>query len=515
MSTDTFITDPNLIVDGDDDLSEGFEVGIPVRNTFVPSSQQQAIFDCAVNERAHIMCIARAGTGKTTTAVEMFKILPSSAWQGGRVIFAAFNKVIANELAQRVPPGVIARTLHSLGFEAVRLAFRSRIQEDKVSAYLKYREVRYESRLAIEKVVSLCKANLLDGENADDLEDLADEYNITLNGNRDDVIRWTPRVLSYCQEHTQTCDYDDMIWLPVVRNIAIEPASLLVVDEVQDLNDCQHKLALKIVGDKGRMVAIGDDKQAIYAFRGALSDSMPRLAKTLQDTERGLKTFPLTVTRRCPKLIVERARQIVPDFEAHEDAGQGEIGEAKGNPELGDMVLCRTNAPLITMAYGLLAQNIPARIQGRDIGSGLASLAKKLAKPEDSTEVMLKKLGDWENREREHITERDKNVDVKLQQLEDKCDCLTAMAEGCATVQEMLDRISSLFQDVTGTGKFVLLSSVHRAKGLEADTVRILHPELMPHPMARTATELQQERNILYVAVTRAKQRLLYYIEED
>ena len=52
-----------------------------------------------------------------------------------------------------------------------------------------------------------------------------------------------------------------------------------------------------------------------------------------------------------------------------------------------------------------------------------------------------------------------------------------------------------------------MLSTVHKAKGLEADNVYILTPERMPHPKA---TNPQEERNICYVAITRAKKNLYY-----
>ena len=53
----------------------------------------------------------------------------------------------------------------------------------------------------------------------------------------------------------------------------------------------------------------------------------------------------------------------------------------------------------------------------------------------------------------------------------------------------------------------IMLSTVHKAKGLEADNVYILATERMPHPKA---TNPKEERNICYVAITRAKKNLFY-----
>src|SRR5262249_55889188 len=56
----------------------------------------------------------------------------------------------------------------------------------------------------------------------------------------------------------------------------------------------------------------------------------------------------------------------------------------------------------------------------------------------------------------------------------------------------------------------LIFSTVHKAKGLEFDTVYILKSELMPHPAAKRGWQLDQEYNIIYVALTRAKQRLYF-----
>ena len=58
----------------------------------------------------------------------------------------------------------------------------------------------------------------------------------------------------------------------------------------------------------------------------------------------------------------------------------------------------------------------------------------------------------------------------------------------------------------------VLLSSIHKAKGLEADRVFLIEPEgaPVPHPMAKQDWEIEQEWNLRYVAITRAKKELIY-----
>ena len=110
----------------------------------------------------------------------------------------------------------------------------------------------------------------------------------------------------------------------------------------------------------------------------------------------------MTVTRRCPPVVVEYAQSFVPDFECVPETWQAyqawrlnpegeqpaEFGVVKHGSRLeyerGHMVLCRTNAPLISVAYGLIAQNIPVKVQGREFGQDLAKLIKKLAAPQNT-----------------------------------------------------------------------------------------------------------------------------------
>jgi superfamily I DNA/RNA helicase len=92
--------------------------------------------------------------------------------------------------------------------------------------------------------------------------------------------------------------------------------------------------------------------------------------------------------------------------------------------------------------------------------------------------------------------------------LADKTECIEALCDGLDRADQVVSRIQVLFQDVNKTTaditSYVLLSSVHRAKGLEAKVVRIIRPELLPHPMARLPWQKEQEMNLKYVAETRS-----------
>lgn len=479
-------------------------------------------------ENCHLIIEALAGTGKTTTILEALKVLP----RGQKVAFVCFNKTIATELQSRVPKGVLAATLHSLGGQAVarhtRKSLRDLLDRDKVAKMIPPMAAPLV-RGATLKLVSLCKNTLTEPTN-ENLVALAAEYGIELEESSKAICALVRGCLEKSKADMATIDFDDMLYLPVVLGLPVEKFDTLFVDESQDLNRVQQELIM-MAGT--RIVLVGDRHQAIYRFRGADAHSMDNMLAMLQGTEREVKVLPLTVTRRCPPAVVDLAQSIVPTFECvPETWGPYQAWKANGNEgempmEFGSvvhnsrldfmrshMVLCRTNAPLVSAAYGLIANNTPVKIQGRELGQDLAKLIKRMASPSDTVVDLAQRLGEWRAKETARLTADPSKAisnEAKLQVLADKVDCIDALCQGMETVQQVLDRIQLIFADVdanTDKRKFVLLSSVHRAKGLEAHMVHIINPELMPHPMATTDEEIQQEMNLKYVAYTRAIQEL-------
>ena len=500
--------------------------GVNVALTLSP--QQAQIMKVCREENCHLIIEALAGTGKTTTILEALKVLP----RGKKVAFVCFNRTIAMELQNRVPRGVKAATLHSLGGKAVsdhaKKPLRDMLDRDKVAKMIPPLASPHV-RSATLRLVSLCK-NTLTEPTTENLVGLAAEYGIELEDSTKVICGLTRGCLEKSKKDLTTIDFDDMLYLPVVLGLAVEKFDVLFVDESQDLNRVQQELVMM---SGSRIVLVGDKRQAIYRFRGADAHSMDNMRIMLEGTDREVKVLPLTVTRRCPPAVVELAQEIVPTFECVPELWEPylvwktsgsteeppmEYGIVKHNSTLefrrSHMVLCRTNAPLVSAAYGLIAGNVPVKIQGREVGADLAKLIKRLAAPHDTVVELTTKLNEWRDKETLRLgadPTRAISNEAKLQVLADKVDCIDALCQGMEFVQQVLDRIQLIFADIDGSTdktKFVLLSSVHRAKGLESHIVHIIEPGLMPHPMATTDDEIQQEYNLKYVAYTRAIQEL-------
>jgi len=480
--------------------------------SFRPSTQQRNFLTGLQVTEQHILLEARAGSGKSTTCREGAKLLPRNA----RAVYCCFNKTIADEFRPGLPRNCQAATMHSLGLRILREAFgQVEIEEHKVDRLAEKYFPGWErrgARIAVGRLVSLCKNLLADSSDREFLRELAAVYGIDLPRDQTaEVLGVVNEVITECGQATATIDFDDMIWLPVVRAIALpSQPDVVFVDEAQDLNACQHAM-LDLICLTGRQIIVGDRYQSIYAFRGANAESIPMLDASLSATDRGLARFPLTVTRRCPRSVVELARQLVPDLDHLPDAPEGTIEQVK--PEQwsadvaeGDMVLCRTNAPLVSAAYRLIRSGVRASVRGRDIGKGILALVARLRVRDVPS--LARALEDYRSAELSRLSDL-RNASAGVQALNDRCDCLAAIAEGATSIEEVKARAESMFTDLA-EHNCVSLSSIHRAKGLERDRVVILRPELIPGPWAATKEDLQQERNLGYVAVTRAKQRLTF-----
>lgn len=470
---------------------------------FIPSKYQLAVFDFVENGDGHCVVEAVAGSGKTTTVVKALKFTnPDSD-----VAFVAFNRHIAKELARRAPRHVKVSTLHSLGYAACRQAYGKVLAEpDKVQKILESimdKFVHGNKFSVIRRLVSLVKANLADIID-EDLDHLAGRYGVVLNGDRDVIFNAVRRVVKISYEQRKVViDYDDMCWLPVVDSHVSQLFDFLFVDEAQDLNVNQIQLVLQHLKPGGRVVAVGDRNQSLYGFRGADVDAIPNLIKTL-----GAKILPLSITYRCPKSHVELAQRLVPDIQPADWAKEGIVRDVPEGVMIaeasdGDMVLCRTNAPLVAPAFTLIRNGTKAVIRGRDIGKGLQVLVRKMKA--DSMLSLMTKLAEYKSREVSKLLAANKTSMAQV--VGDKVDTIIALADGVETITGLTFRIEQVFSDdVEG----VVFSSVHRAKGLEAERVYILRQDLMPHPMAKQPWEQVQEKNIQYVAYTRSKHELVF-----
>jgi DNA helicase-2/ATP-dependent DNA helicase PcrA len=468
---------------------------------FKPSFYQQAIFQNLGQGQGHTVVVARAGSGKTTTLVEGLNYLPP-----GRTLLVAFNRDIKEELRKRAPSRVKVQTLHGLGLATLKRhpAFED-AEPDEKKGHRLAREALNRTNWAgskdaisvVQKAAKLAKATLTQTREA--LQDLIEHHGLDDAGfPTEDIAEAAAKAVRAAVDDRNTIDFDDMVWLPIIHKMRPFQNDYVFVDEAQDLSPAQLALTRAACRPGGRIIAVGDPMQAIYAWRGADLDTLERIKQELNATE-----LPLSVCYRCPTEVIKVAQRYVDDIEPAPDAEPGMVVDVNYQEMLddvrpGDYVLSRSNRPLVRVYEHLTESGVPSKIAGRDIARSLISVIRK-SKARTTTDFL-----DWLQRKVDVESERLKDRPRILEAFLDRAGMLRDFAEHIRTTAGVIRRIEQTFDDKNGS-QHVLLSTVHKAKGRERDRVFVLEDTFFRWPG-------QEEKNVFYVAVTRAR-RELYFVD--
>lgn len=482
-----------------DVLSEGRDT------SRVWSEFQTSIFAFVETGHGNAIVEAVAGSGKSTTIIEAMKLVK------GNSIFLAFNKAIAEELKNK---GVNARTFHSLTFTPV-MRFKNAQQPsfDKLRVLCRENMSQYDMKLYgafAQKLVGLAKqqgVGFLTPDTMETYQAICNHHDLEPDSDNADftkALEYAQLLLQWSNE-SDLVDFDDMLYWAVKENINLPKFDFVFVDEAQDTNMIQREILRKIMHSGSRIIAVGDPAQAIYGFRGADAESLGAIA-----TEFDAVTLPLSISYRCPTSVVTYAQQWVSHIQAAPNAPEGLVKHHGDDwdPSMflpDDLVVCRKSAPLLTLAFKCIRQNIPVQILGKEIGDGLKTLIKKMnAKGLDN---LTEKLQAYMMREVEKARKDDD--ERKIEAITDKVGCILFMIDGLKEdrrdIASLEAGIDYLFKDKT---KCVKLCTIHKSKGLEADRVFWLNRSECPATWARRAWQQVEEINLCYVAATRAKREL-------
>lgn len=509
-----------------------------------PTPEQQAIIHAAVNDSHSIMINAYAGCAKTSTLSMLMQARTAASCPGDAlyIVFNVRNKKEA-EKAGQFPPGMQVKTLNGLGHSAIGRALGRKLTVDDrklgklVTLVLRNAGTKDDGDLwpqVRELVTSAMQAGLVP-EKYKHYKGLVPDEEATWKG----LCEFTPNAVaiglarevlrqSVRMAFEGIISFDDQIYISTMFGGAFGQFGLVLVDEAQDLSPLQHLMVARSARD--RIIAVGDQMQAIYGWRGASTSSMQDIRKLRSEWI----DLPLRMTFRCPKNIVHRQRHHAVGFLAHESNEKGfffnffhpddtKESNAWSYGDISDTdawkvpdnasvaILCRNNAPLLSLAFKLIRDGVSCVMAGRDIGKGLQALAKKLL-PDPATprKDCISTIRQWMDNETILAPEKEESIS-------DRGECLLAVMGQPAvqTAGQLSAALATLFARETGK---VTLSSIHRAKGLEWDIVIHLDPWRIPSKRAvkhGNPEELAQERNLQYVCETRTRRVLIEANLED
>jgi superfamily I DNA/RNA helicase len=473
---------------------------------FTPTPEQLAIVEAAQSTPDNLLVSALAGGAKTSTLELIAAALPEV-----NIVCLAFNRSIAEEMKLRLPANCTAMTLNSLGHRVWGQRLGKRLQLKKTKMYgiitsiiegliPKEREEAWGNLKFLLDSCDMAKAsghlpNSIAAKHPKanrllDDEDLLDSLQEKSSDNLDSII--IEALTQSAEQALQgTIDFGDQVLFPSIFRCVYPIFSCILVDEAQDLSALNHLMLRQLY--RKRIIAVGDQCQAIYAFRGAYENGMAAIAR-----EFSCRELPLSVSFRCPEEIVDHVRWRAPHMQSWEGTPSGTVATLH-TWDFTDIpaqcaVICRNNAPLFDLAINLLRAGRYPNLWGNDIAKGLLKTLSTFGEDSTPQETLLSKLESWQ-------VAREKKV-KKLSQLRDKVECLRILIGQGETLRQVLAYTQELFR-IEGS---IHLTTGHKAKGHEFDHVFFLDEDLV--------SDKGQDPNLRYVICTRAK-RSLTYIKSD
>lgn len=480
---------------------------LTVKPKFTLTPEQEAIV-ASISAGENVMVSALAGCAKTTTIVEALKPLRP----GPKTVLLAFNVKIKKELEEQIArAGIVGniqvKTLNGLGHGAL-LSLLGGVTLDDKKLWKLGRNVGLKNEDLSDVVALTNKARMYGlvpkGLAGNGLIPDEDSFWEDFCEMEDINSAWIPVARKMLIESNvmvskaKTIDFMDQIYYSICIAGKYPKFDLVFIDEAQDLAPMNHLQLARTMSPGSQLAVVGDPNQAIYGWRGADVESMG----TMKDLRPTWTDLTLSTTFRCPRLVVERQHGHVPLYTAATANREGNVQGLKDwtlTPDPSTAVLCRNNAPLIKLAFRCIKRGIPINFSGKDIGGQMKRLYAKLAGKHTDYEGVKSKINTFL---------------ADPQRDEGKVDRYESLLEVLNSNKDVASAVA--FLDLTAGSTAIQLSTGHKAKGLEWETVYHLEPELVPskYALIQGGAALQQEYNLRYVIETRTKNNLFFVKQE-
>ncbi len=442
-----------------------------------------------------------------------------------KAIYMAYNNTTVDDLKPRIHKDTDVKTHHGWGYSIIQKAYGYVPVNERAGEAIVEKltgQTMSQNKRRFDWISSLRFVEKLQEE----LLDITQENLYALQAKYSELAPYKihPDMISQCSEiirAMKTVDrrigitYMMQVWLALFL-IKTPPHEIGFVDECQDLSPARLALSLKLAKN---LVFVGDNNQAINGWNGADPHSMERIS------EYCVANLPLRLSFRLPPNIAALANKIRPTAQIRTIEGKkdgiigrivaeniiewtqttlNELSEHANSKDKNPMIVCRYNAPLVKLALQYVKAGIPCKSLG---GSLIKNLISTVANRRASNiEDLLLKLAQYEQRTLEVGNAMAKQAN------KDKFDCIRHVLKSCNSLDDFEPMLKQLLQPPKGS-QHVVLSTVHKAKGLEAKVVGLLNPPV-PSSKAETPDQIEQEKNVDFVAHTRTKSDL-YYLFND
>lgn len=533
-------------------------------NSVKLSTYQNKIINDFKYTKHNMFISALAGCAKTFTLVELTK------YTNDYSVFLAFNKVIQQELENKITnPRFKTYTFNGLGYLIMMRNSNEKnpnlkITLDKFKTQNIVREVLSSNMIEFDKLsfdtkstlidefsslFDIGKAKFVDFNDKKEILNIIQSYNLFEKDNAQmpknifDYIKLIDMINMEQFDENGLISFGDQLYITLKKLFLKEwnvPPFLLFqnifVDEAQDLNRCQQLLIKFIQRKNARIIAVGDKNQAIYAFNGSDTVSVQNMIKMFDMVE-----YELPINYRCPVSHLEYVNKMFSDIgiKACETAPVGSIElvpeELVCNlANAGDFILSRKNKDLCEIVLDLLSKGKPIYFKDEQFVKKILNKIKSFSSKTTSLDLLLEKLIQEKNKNEKKLEkklhqmiEKGNVEETELDELTfsndttDLFDCVIILLTDYKNKNNVSKSIDAFYDYVkqmlntTDNKNSIVCTSIHQAKGLEANNVFILHKAKPFYELAYGNAEQKiQERNLSYIALTRAKQKL-YLVDSN
>jgi len=533
------------------------------------TAEQQEVIDWVATGQGNALVSSVAGSGKSTLITQCANQIPLSQ----KVIILSFNKKIAQDMNEklktrmpnRFPGGADdwkrtqASTLNSIGMrlivnhykygireprdvqnndekiDDILTALTAELYERRTQRYLANLEAYKNSPLyplgtppvkpkrrpcfsTVTNLLRLSRASLYPVANGsfEELTNIIGFYGIEINTKLD--LEWSANSLKRLNNETlirfhekHQITLDEQIYMPWALDLRNPfPWDWIFVDECQDLSPLRIDLLRRLSKPTTRFLFVGDNDQSIYGWTGADPRCFGRIQREFSPI-----SFQLTSTFRCSHAVTELAQKYVPSITAFKSNLQGEVLKFPNGgplPELksGDAILSRLKSGLIGIAIRLIRNG--KKFQGFEglLDEKMLEQLQQIYEDQNTSlplPVGLSKVA--------IVVEDDidsNGCSSEKVELYDLAVALKSLSEAFPAIRDFSGLRNQLYEVCKGTSEGPLLSTIHKQKGAEFNNVLIVDFSLLPLVWpGQQDWEFQQELNLVYVAITRTKDKLFLY----
>ena len=403
------------------------------------------------------------------------------------------------------------------------------------------------------QLYNLCRLTCTNMSSDSEVEKLVEDYNLFVDYSGNDfssplvstMVTWLEQIDEKSIEEFETSkviDFTDMLYITYKKLSSGEWKvpyynyyTNIYIDEAQDLSTIQL-LMLKFIKRKGgRYIFVLDENQAIYSFAGGNAKSCALIPKLYAP----IKEFDLPINYRCPTSHLAKVnRDFGIPIQPRPDAPVGSIKtidkeEIKKYVHAGDLVISRKNKWLSDVILDLAIHGIPIYMEDKEMveqikklvssqkAASLYELKNKLEKIIKKYNVQLEKIVKKETEKAEEDTKKMIDVSDTNSRIDNINFIKSILSYYSSQPQNKYDKPDDFIKyiDVLLNTKMpsncVRVCSVHKAKGLEAPQTFVLNEAKVCTDRRNSWEQNEQEKNLSYISITRAKENLFLVRETD